>query len=100
MDKKRIDSLWINTKVGEWIKIASEGKDAEANRLYVEIENDIPMNFHNELKSLCMRIADEFNDETEFEEYLKALDNDNYNLVEFIISNGVFDEVYKALNNR
>lgn len=98
MDKKKVDSIWMNTEIGKWIQLASEGKEKEANELYSKIENDIPMNFHNELKKVCESIAKQFKNENEFEEYMKALDEENYNLVEFIISNDVFDEVYKLLN--
>ena len=99
MDKKKIDSIWKNTEIGKWIQLASSGKEKEGNELYSKIENNIPFNFHNELKKVCQDIAKQFKNESEFDEYLKLLDEENYDVVEFIISNDVFEEVYKILNN-
>jgi len=97
MDKTKIDSIWKNTEIGKWIQNASEGNIKEANELYTKIEGDIPMGFHNELKQVCENIAKQFSNEDEFDEYMKALDKEDYEMVEFIISNGVFDHVYDLL---
>jgi predicted ribonuclease toxin of YeeF-YezG toxin-antitoxin module len=100
MDKDKIDSVWMDSDIGKWIQLASAGKEKEANELYVKIENDIPMNFHNELSKVCKDIAKQFKTEDEFEEYLKILDEENYDMVDFIISNDVFEEVYKILSTK
>ena len=100
MDKKRkeyIDSLWMNTEYGQWVLFASSGEKGKADKLAEKIISSPPFSLYELDKEISAKIAEKVKNENEFEEYLKALDKENYDLVDFMISNSTFATVYDLL---
>lgn len=98
--KEFIDSLWMNTDFGQWVIFSSKGEIDSANELLVKIQSSFPWSADTVEKELSSKIAEEFDSVAEYEEYLKVLDEDNGELVEFMISKDVFGEVYHLLYNK
>lgn len=96
--KKDIDNLWINTDFGKWVLLASEGKTDEANDLFVQIGSSFPWSVDQVEQELSAKIANELDNADEFDEYLKMLDEENYDLVGFMISQDIFGKVFSLLN--
>lgn len=98
--KEFIDGLWMNTDYGKWILISSEGKIEEANEMLRKIQSEFPWNADQVSKELSIKVAKEFDSVEEYDEYIKMLDEENYDLVDFMISNDVFGYIYDILNQK
>ena len=94
MDNKRkeyIDSLWMNTQYGRFVLAAAEGKNEEAKRIQNEIFQEYPYFVSTAGEILAEELKKELKP-GEFKEYIKKLEKDNYNLLEYMISHcGMFD---------
>ena len=98
--KMKIDSIWRDTDVGEWVKLLAKEKFEDANKLYTKIAEKNPcLWFGWSVQKMCSDLSKEFNTEEEVEDYLKILEQEDYDLVGAVISYGVFDELYKLLKD-
>lgn len=95
--KEFIDSLWMDTDYGQWVLLSSKGKTESANEMLIKIQSDFPWSAEQIAKELSVRIAKELDSAEEFDEYLKMLDEENYDLVDFMISHDVFGHVYSII---
>lgn len=94
--KEFIDSLWMHTEYGQWLfAVASENQN-KADEL-AEKMNSYPRSIEAIDKELSKKIAEHLENWNEFDEYLKMLDDENYNLVEFMIAVDAFGKVYDIL---
>lgn len=97
MEKERkeyIDALWKNTLYGKWVLAAAKGRADEADRIAEEIMKEYPFTLGNAAAVVREEIAKTLEYPGEAEEYLKALDKEDNNLVDFIISNcSMFDNL-------
>lgn len=103
MEKKRkehIDGLWKDTLYGQWVLATASGETEKAYALMEKIANKPPFGLSESKRELSTIIAKEMNDESELDEYMKALDDENYDLVGFMISNDTFGIVYDILSGR
>ncbi len=98
--KKKIDSLWRNTDYGQWVLSMISGEENEAEKITEKIAGKFPFTLSNCDREISKIIADEINDEAEFDEYLKALDEENPELIEFMISHDTFGSVYQFLSDK
>ncbi len=98
--KTKIDELWKNTEYGQWILLASKGNNKEADALAQKMIGKYPFSLDAIGKELSKKIAKEINGESEFDEYLETLDSEDYELVEFLISNDTFGKVYDYLKEK
>lgn len=90
--KECIDALWKNTLYGKWVLATAKGRTDEADKIAEEIAKEYPFTLWNAATLIREEIAKELKYPGEFEEYQKALDKEDYNLVDFIISNcSLFD---------
>lgn len=87
----------MNTDYGQWILFASKGEVKAANEILTKLKSQYPWNVEQIEKELSVKIAKEFNSVEDYEDYLKVLDEDDYNLVDFIISQDIFGKVYDLL---
>lgn len=101
MDKSRkeyIDSLWFHTKLYKWLTLMSSGNMEEAHNF---LEDLFQKGYFEPAEQIeeegCDAILKEIGDFSEFEDYLKLLDKENYDLVDVIITRGAFDGIYEAL---
>ena len=101
MDKKRkayIDSLWMNTKVGQYIIARSQEKKEVADQLFEEIFWEEYLSYDQSEAEVCKAVAKELSGEYEFDEYLRLLDKENHRLVGYIIRSDSLLRVYDYLN--
>ena len=97
MNKKRketIDLLWIDTLFGKWVLAASKGLVNEAEELEEKIAKQYPFMLDYAEKELCKVIANELKSPDEFKSYLEMLDEENPQVVEFMISRDIFGKLY------
>lgn len=87
----------MNTDYGKWVLLASKGETKAANEILTKIKSNFPWDAERIEKELSVKIAKEFDSVEEYEKYLKMLDEDDYNLVEFLISNEIFSKVYNLI---
>lgn len=92
--KKEIDSLWIDTLYGNWVTAAAHGKEVEASALVEEAAKDFPFTLADRGSILCEKISKNMKYDTEFDEYLRSVDLEDPDLVDFIISNDIFGNLY------
>lgn len=95
--KEHIDQIWMSTEYGQWVLLGASGKVEEANQKLRDIRSKYPWDTCIIDTDLSQKIASNFNHISEFEEYLKLLDAENPDIVDFMISQGVFDAIYKML---
>ena len=95
--KNDINGLWMNTEYGQWVLLASKRKIQEANELLEKIKSKPPWNIEQVSKELNVQIAKAFDSVDDFEDYLRLLEKDDDDLVDFIISHDVFGKVYEIL---
>lgn len=97
MDKKRkeyIDSLWMDTLFGKWVLAAAAGKNEEAERIREIIFDSYPYFLEDCDRLLCEKLDAAMEYPGEMDDYLAELDKENYDLVDFIISQDIFGEVW------
>lgn len=103
MDEKRkqkIDSVWKDTDVGRWIILSADGKAKEADKMFNKVAEQRPWCFEQSEKELCLSLSRELESVEEFDDYLKALDDESTALVGFIIAHDVFGAVYGFIEER
>lgn len=91
--KEHLNSLWQDTLCGKWVLAAAKGNEAEAKKIGEQIASAYPFLLANAEKLLVDEIASEFKP-GEFSEYLDALNDENPELVAFMISQDIFGELY------
>lgn len=97
-DKKtNIDNIWKNTDVGQWIFARATGDVEHANKIIKKNASEPPFSFEQCVNAVCLTMSKEFEDIDEFEDYLKALDKEQPDVVEFIISDDTFGKIYDYL---
>ena len=95
--KKYIDNLWMNTDYGKWIFAATSKQETEAKNLIKKMCSTFPFHVDQIDQNLSKKIANEIKSMDEWNEYLKLLDEENANLMDFIISCGIFETVDNIL---
>ena len=90
--KKYIDSVWMGSKLGQFALLSASGKIKEANALLLDCEYPNTLNHMND--ELSKRIAEIVKTEAQFDEYLRLLDAENTELVEFMITDDLLMRVY------
>lgn len=98
--KKEIDDLWMNTDYGKYVLLAASEKYDEANKILEKITNEWPFSYDEVEKEISRKIADELKNEAEFDDYMRLLDDENYDLVEFMISHDTLGYVYDFLKGK
>ena len=95
--KERIDKMWMETEYGKWILASASGKEKEAEELKKKLTEKYPwvMDFIDD--EMSAKIAEQFKTFDEYNEYLRMLDEENYDLVEFMIAADIFGAIYKIL---
>lgn len=92
--KEYIDALWRDTLYGKWVLAAANGNTDEANKIATEVMERYPFTLENAATLIREKIKKELNHPGEIEEYLKALDKEDYKLTDFIISKcSIFDNL-------
>ena len=98
--KKQIDGLWKETLYGQWVLAAASGETEKAYALMEKIASKPPFSLSEAKRELSTILAKEMKDKSELDEYMKALDDENYDLVGFMISNDTFGIVHDILSRR
>lgn len=98
--KKEIDDLWMNTDYGKYVLLAASEKYDEANKILEKITNERPFSYDEVEKEISRKIADELKNEAEFDDYMRLLDDENYDLVEFMIAHDTLGYVYDFLKGK
>lgn len=96
--KKQIDNLWRDSDFGKWVAYAAKGKNAEANKVAEKMIAQYPFSLYEIEKELARKLSEVITQSNEFEDYLKALDEEDAELVEFMISNDTFGYIYNFLD--
>lgn len=95
--KKEIDKLWMETEYGQWVLNAAAGNEDEAEKLAESIFKKPPFFLESVDRELAEKIASELKYADEFDDYMKALDSEDYDLVGFMISHDTFGYVYDLM---
>lgn len=95
--KLSIDALWMHTDYGQWVLNSADGNEQEAEEIAKKIAKKYPFSLDAADNEISKLIASSLESSDEFEEYLKMLDDEDFELVEFMIANDVFGTVYKEL---
>lgn len=98
--KKKIDNLWMNTDYGKYVLLAASEKYDEANKILEEIISKPPFSRNEVEKEISRKIAKELKNEAEFDDYMRLLDDENYELVGFMVSHDTFGYVYDLLKGK
>lgn len=95
--KELIDSLWMKTEYGKWLFASASGNKAKADELAKKMKSNYPWSMDTIDKEISEKIAEHLANVDEFDDYLKMLDKENYNLVDFMIAADAFGKVYDIL---
>lgn len=95
--KRKIDEIWMNDDFGRYVLNAASGNLKEAQNAFEALIDQPWKSFSEINKQYSKRIAIELNSAKEFDEYLRLLDAENYDLVGFIISHNIFGYVYDLI---
>ena len=95
--KELIDKLWMETEYGQWLLASASGNKEKADELIKAIKSKYPWDINIVDKELCRKIAEHLESIEEYEDYLKLLDDENYELVGFIIAFDAFGSIYDIL---
>ena len=98
--KKYIDDLWKHTEYGQWVMLSAKGKTKKADDLAEKIIVNFPFSLDAIEADLSTEIAKAIDDESEFDDYMKMLDEEDSDLVEFMILHDTFGKVYDLLKDK
>ena len=91
--KKLIDNIWMNTKYGKWAILVAAGNTQEANEYAEKVCMEYPFSLDDLEIQMSNEVKDVVKTWDELQEYLKLLEIENYELVDFFIRHGSFSTI-------
>lgn len=90
--KNQIDAIWKNTDLGKFAIASAEGNIEEANKILLQCQ--YPYSMDQLDMELSQKIASIVRTESEYDAYLRLLDEENPDLVGFMIADDLLMKVY------
>ena len=94
--KKEIDSIWMDTLLGEFCAASAHGQKEKADKIWQKIFNLGYISFQTYDKEIALKIAKKLSSLQEFDGYLSMLEKEDEPLVGFIVESGIlYDSLMK-----